>query len=43
VSGRGIASLADVQMDRFAKVLHLCRYPDRCCAVCGRHRHRCHH
>jgi len=39
--GQGIRSLADVPTDRFAKVLHLCRYPDKCCKVCGRYRARC--
>jgi len=38
---RGITSLADVPTDRFAKVLDLCRYPDKCCKVCGRYRARC--
>jgi hypothetical protein len=28
-----------VPTDRFAKVLHLCRYPDRCCKVCDRTDH----
>src|SRR6185437_14391541 len=37
--GQGIRSLADVPTDRFAKVLHLCRYPDRCCKVCDRTDH----
>jgi hypothetical protein len=25
------------------KVLHLCRYPEKCCTVCDRHRERCRH
>ena len=41
--GRGISSLTDVPTDPCVKVLHLCRYPDRCCTVCGRHRQRCRH
>ena len=43
VPGRGIATLADVPRDPFSKVLHLCRYPEKCCAVCDRHRERCWH
>lgn len=43
VTGRGITSLADVPIDRFAKVLHLCRYPERCCTICGGDRVRCRH
>jgi hypothetical protein len=34
VTGRGITSLADVPTDRFAKVLHLCRCPDKWVARC---------
>ena len=36
--GRGITSLADVPADPHSKVLHLCRYPEKCCTVCDRHR-----
>jgi len=43
VPGRGIASLADVPQDPHSKVLHLCRYPDKCCTICHRHRERCRH
>ena len=31
--GRGITSLADVPIDPHIKVLHLCRYPEKCCTV----------
>lgn len=24
-------------------VLHLCRYPEKCCPTCDRHRERCSH
>lgn len=24
-------------------VLHLCRYPEKCCSTCDRHRERCSH
>ena len=41
--GRGISSLADVPADPHSKVLHLCRYPEKCCTVCDRHRSRCWH
>jgi len=41
--GRGITSLADVPADPHSKVLHLCRYPEKCCTVCDRHRERCRH
>ena len=41
--GRGITNLADVPADPHSKVLHLCRYPEKCCTVCGRHRQRCRH
>jgi hypothetical protein len=46
--GRGISSLADVPADPHSKVLHskvlhLCRYPEKCCTVCDRHRQRCRH
>lgn len=43
VPGRGITTLADVPRDPHAKVLHLCRYPEKCCPVCDRHRERCWH
>ena len=43
VPGRGITTLAEVPSDPFAKVLHLCRYPEKCCTICDRHRHRCWH
>ncbi len=43
VPGRGITSLAEVPRDPHIKVLHLCRYPERCCTVCDRHRERCRH
>ena len=36
-------TLADVPRDPYSKVLHLCRYPEKCCAVCDRHRERCWH
>lgn len=39
----GILSMADVPPDRGSKVLHLCRFPERCCTVCERHKDRCHH
>lgn len=39
--GRGIATLADVPVDPHSKVLHLCRYPEKCCKICDRHRKRC--
>lgn len=41
--GPGIKSLAEVPSDPYAKVLHLCRYPEKCCTVCDRHRGRCWH
>jgi hypothetical protein len=41
--GRGITTLADVPADRPSKVLHLCRFPERCCSVCGRHKGGCWH
>jgi hypothetical protein len=41
--GRGISSLAEVPADPQSKVLHLCRYPEKCCTVCDRHRQRCRH
>lgn len=25
------------------RVLHLCRYPEKCCTTCDRHRERCAH
>jgi len=40
---RGITSLAEVPADPHSKVLHLCRYPEKCCTVCDRHRERCRH
>ena len=43
VPGRGITSFAEVPRDRHVKVLHLCRYPEKCCTVCDRHRERCWH
>lgn len=43
VPGRGITTLADVPRDPHSKVLHLCRYPEKCCTVCDRHRQRCWH
>jgi len=43
VRGRGITTLADVPSERHSKVLHLCRYPEKCCTVCDRHRRRCWH
>jgi len=39
----GIASMAEVPPDRGSKVLHLCRFPARCCTVCERHKDRCRH
>ena len=41
--GRGIVTMADVPTERPFKVLHLCRFPEKCCAVCGRHKDRCWH
>ena len=41
VPARGITTLADVPRDPHSKVLHLCRYPEKCCTVCDRHRQRC--
>ena len=41
--GRGIRTMADVPAERPFKVLHLCRFPEKCCAVCGRHKDRCWH
>lgn len=43
VPGPGITGLADVPRDPHIKVLHLCRYPEKCCAICDRHRERCWH
>ncbi|HEY5114528.1 MAG TPA: hypothetical protein VIJ00_03280 [Nakamurella sp.] len=43
VPGRGISSIAEVPRDPSSKVLHLCRYPDKCCTICDRHRERCWH
>ena len=43
VPRRGITSLAEVPRDPHIKVLHLCRYPEKCCTVCDRHRERCRH
>ena len=37
VPGRGISSIAEVPRDPSSKVLHLCRYPDKCCTICDRH------
>lgn len=40
---RGITTLADVPVDRSFKVLHLCRFPEKCCSVCQRHKSSCWH
>lgn len=43
VPGRGIMTMDEVPNDRALKVVHLCRYPYKCCAVCERHRSGCWH
>src|SRR5664279_817927 len=39
----GITSIAEVPENPHSKVLHLCRYPEKCCTICDRHRERCWH
>ncbi len=34
-----IGSMSDTR----GAVLHLCRYPEKCCITCDRHRDRCAH
>ena len=41
--GRGITTLADVPAERPFKVLHLCRFPEKCCSVCQGHKSSCWH
>ena len=43
VSERGITGHADIPPDPQNRVLHLCRYPEKCCTICDRHRERCWH
>jgi hypothetical protein len=39
----GITNGPDVPLDPQSNVVHLCRYPNRCCTVCDRHREPCGH
>jgi hypothetical protein len=43
VPGRGITALTEVHPVRSFKTLHLCRFPAKCCSVCGRHKDGCWH
>ena len=43
VPERGITGCGDVPPDPQSRVLHLCRYPEKCCTICDLHRERCWH